>query len=94
LKLQRREKKVPRDIGNFPKRISVCDLHTAFIFPYVCDYITKLYSKKQKLYIIIRMNMCCIGQGETRHRKYNRLKLDGGQANDFSSDEAVELKAE
>jgi hypothetical protein len=28
----------------------------------------------------------CIGKGETRHRKYERLKLGGGQAYDPSSD--------
>jgi hypothetical protein len=27
-----------------------------------------------------------IGQGEGRHKKYKRLKLDGGQAYDRSSD--------
>jgi hypothetical protein len=27
-----------------------------------------------------------IGQGEARHRKYKRLKLDGGQAYDRLSD--------
>jgi hypothetical protein len=27
-----------------------------------------------------------IGQGEARHRKYKRLKLNGGQAYDRSSD--------
>jgi hypothetical protein len=28
----------------------------------------------------------CIGQGEARHRKYNRLKLSGSEAYDQSSD--------
>jgi hypothetical protein len=29
-------------------------------------------------------NVCAIGQGEARHRKYKRLKLSGGQAYDHS----------
>jgi hypothetical protein len=31
-------------------------------------------------------HVCGIGQGEARHRKYKRLKLDGGQAYNRSSD--------
>jgi hypothetical protein len=31
-------------------------------------------------------NVCNIGQGEARHRKFKRLKLGGGQAYDRSSD--------
>jgi hypothetical protein len=31
-------------------------------------------------------NVCNIGQGEARHRKYKRLKLGGGQAYNRSSD--------
>jgi hypothetical protein len=31
-------------------------------------------------------NVCIIGQGEARHRKYKRLKLGSGQAYDRSSD--------
>jgi hypothetical protein len=46
-------------------------MHTAFKFPYVYDYITKL---------------CSIGEGEARYRKSMRLKLGGGQAYDRSSD--------
>jgi hypothetical protein len=30
-------------------------------------------------------NVCNIGQGEAKHRKYKRLKVDGGQAHDRSS---------
>jgi hypothetical protein len=31
-------------------------------------------------------NVCYIGQGEARHRKYKRLKLGGGHVYDCSSD--------
>jgi hypothetical protein len=31
-------------------------------------------------------NVRYIGQGETRHKNYKRLKLGGGQAHDRSSD--------
>jgi hypothetical protein len=41
LKLQRLQNKVLRTIGNFPKRISVRDMHKAFHIPYVYDHITK-----------------------------------------------------
>jgi hypothetical protein len=41
LKLQGLQNKVLRTTGNFPKRTSVRDMHTAFHIPYVYDYITK-----------------------------------------------------
>jgi hypothetical protein len=31
-------------------------------------------------------HFCSIGQGEARHRKYERLKVGGGEAYDHSSD--------
>jgi hypothetical protein len=44
LKLQRLKNKVLRITGNFPRRIPVRDLNTAFNLPYVLvhDYLTKL----------------------------------------------------
>jgi hypothetical protein len=42
LKLQRLQNKVLRTIINFPRCISVLDLHMAFNLPYVYDHITKL----------------------------------------------------
>jgi hypothetical protein len=39
-KLQRLQNKVLRTIGNFPRRTTVRDLHTAFSLPYVYDYVT------------------------------------------------------
>jgi hypothetical protein len=46
LKLQRLQNKVLHTIGNFPRCISVRNLHTTFNPPYVYDYITKLCSKQ------------------------------------------------
>jgi hypothetical protein len=59
----------------------------AFKIPYVCGYITKL--RRQQAEVIENPdneNVRNIGQGEARHRKYNRLKLGGGQIYDRSSD--------
>jgi hypothetical protein len=50
LKLQRLQNKVLRTTGNFLKRTSVRDMHTAFHMPYVYDYITK--SSKQQAELI------------------------------------------
>jgi hypothetical protein len=43
LKLQRLQNRVLCAIGNLDRRISVCELHVAFKFPYVYDYVTKLF---------------------------------------------------
>jgi hypothetical protein len=70
-----------RTIGNFPWRTPVRELHKAFSIPYVYDYMTKL--SRQQADVIQNhenANVCNIGQGEARHRKYKRLKLGGGQA--------------
>jgi hypothetical protein len=47
----------------------------------VYDYITKLCTQQEKV-IQNHKNIQVpnIEQGETRHRKYKRLKLGGGQA--------------
>jgi hypothetical protein len=89
LKLQHLQNKVLRTIENFPRCTSVRDLHMAFKLPYAYDYtrITKLC--KQQAEVIQNHeneNLRNIGQGEPRHRKYKKLKLDGGQAYDRSSD--------
>jgi hypothetical protein len=83
LKLQCLKNKVLRAIGNFPRRTSVRDLHTAFNLSYVYDYITKL-CRQQAEVIENHENehVCGIGQGEARHRKYKRLKFGCGQAYD------------
>jgi hypothetical protein len=51
------------------------------------DYVTKFC--RQHTEVIQNYeneHVCGIGQGEVRHRKYERLKLGGGQAYDRSSD--------
>jgi hypothetical protein len=54
LKLQRLQNKVLRTIGSFSRCTPVHYLNTAFNRPCVHDCITKLCSKKQKSYKIIR----------------------------------------
>jgi hypothetical protein len=86
IKLQRLQNKVLRTTGNFPRRTSVRDLHTAFNFPYVYDYITDLC--KQQAEVIQNLeneHVRGIGQGEAGRRKYKRFKLGGNQAYDRSS---------
>jgi hypothetical protein len=58
---------------------SVRYMHEAFQIPYAYDYIRK--SCKQQAEVIQNHeneNVRYIGQGETRHRKYKRFKLGGG----------------
>jgi hypothetical protein len=62
-------------------------MHKALKIPHIYDYITKLC--RQQAEVIQNpenANVCNIGQGETRHRKYRRFKFGGGQAYDRSSD--------
>jgi hypothetical protein len=73
-------------VGNFPGHTPVHELHKTFNIPYTYDYITKL--RRQQAEIIRNngnANVCNIGQGEPRHRKFKRLKLGGGQAYHRSS---------
>jgi hypothetical protein len=66
---------------------TVREFHKAFSIPYIYDYIAKL--SRQEAEVIQNhenANVRNIGQGEARHRKYKRLKLDGGQAYDRSDD--------
>jgi hypothetical protein len=68
---------------NFPRRTSVRDLHTAFNLPYVsklCRQQAEVIQNHENEHVR------GIGQGEARHRKYERLKVGGGQAYDRSSD--------
>jgi hypothetical protein len=60
-------------------------MHTASNLPCVYDYVTKLRRKQaEALRNHENERVRGIGQGEARHRKYNRLKLGGGQAYDRS----------
>jgi hypothetical protein len=90
LKLQCLQNKVICTIGHFPRCTPVRDFHTALNLPYVYDYVTKL-CRQQAEVIQNHENdyVPSIGQGETIHRKYTRLKLGGGQAYDCSSDKAA-----
>jgi hypothetical protein len=68
------ENKVLRTIGSFPRYTSVRDMHVAFQIPYVYDYITTSFRQQAEvLQNHENENVPNIGQGEARHRKYNRL---------------------
>jgi hypothetical protein len=82
LKLQRVHNNVLRITGNFPMRTPVREWN----IPHIYDYVTKLC--RQQAEVIQNHengNVRNKGQRETRHRKYKRLKLGGGQAYDRSS---------
>jgi hypothetical protein len=80
MKLQPLQKKVLRKIGHFPRHTPIRDLHTAFKIPYLYDYIRKLCRQQAEVTQNHHNdNVRNIGQDEARHRKYKRLKLDGGQ---------------
>jgi hypothetical protein len=69
LKLQRMQNKVLRTTGNFPRRTSVCDLHTAFNLPHVYCYMRKLC--RQQAEVIqnhVNEHVRGIGQGEARQK--------------------------
>jgi hypothetical protein len=87
LKLQRLQNKVLRAIWNIFRCTPVGELHVAFKIPYGYDYITNLYRAQAEVILNhVNPNVYGTGQGEARHRKYKRLKLDGGQAYDRSAD--------
>jgi hypothetical protein len=57
----------------------------AFRIPYTYDFVTELC--RQQATVILNhenVNIPNTGQGEAQHRKYERLKLVGGQADDRS----------
>jgi hypothetical protein len=61
-------------------------MHVAFQVPYVYDYITKLYRRQAEIiHNHVNENIRNIGQGETPHKTYKRLKLGGGHLDDRSS---------
>jgi hypothetical protein len=84
IKLQRLKNQVVHTIGNYRRRTPV---HLAFQILFIYEHITKLC--RQQAEVIQNhdnVNVCTIGQIESRHRKYKRLKLFGGQAHNRSSD--------
>jgi hypothetical protein len=87
LKLQRLQNKVLSTIGNFPRRTPIRNSDMAFKLLCLYDYITKLC--RQQTEVIQNnenANVRNIGQGEARHKKYQRLELGEGKAYDRSSD--------
>jgi hypothetical protein len=59
----------------------------AFKIPYVYGYITKLCRQQAEIIQTYdNENFRNIGQGDARHRKYNRRILGGGQTYERSSD--------
>jgi hypothetical protein len=85
-KLQRLQNGVLRTISNVTKRTPTPALHLAFQIPQGYLYVTKICKKQTK---VIQnhdsMNVRNTGRNETRHRKFKRLKLGGGQAYDRSN---------
>jgi hypothetical protein len=87
LKLHRLQNRVLRAIGNLDRCTPVRELYVALKIPDVYDYITKLCRTQTEVILNhVNPNVHGIGQGETVHRKYDRLKLGGGQAYDLSAD--------
>jgi hypothetical protein len=86
-KLQRLQNKVLLTIGKFPRPTPVRELHMAFQVPCIYDHITKLCRQQAEvLQNHDNANVRDIRTGESRHRKYKRLKLGGGQAYGCSSE--------
>jgi hypothetical protein len=84
LKLQSLQNRVLRATGNIDRGTPVSELHVAFKFPYMYDYMTKLCRTQAEVILnYVHQNVGGTGQGEARHRKYERLKLGGGQAHDI-----------
>jgi hypothetical protein len=53
-------------------------MHVAFHVPYIYNYITKCRRQAEIIHNHENENVHNIGQNETPHRKYKRLKLDSG----------------
>jgi hypothetical protein len=66
MKLQGLQNKVPRTIGNIPRRTPVRELYMAFEIPSVYDYITTSKNHKNP----DNENVRNIGQGEASHSEY------------------------
>jgi hypothetical protein len=82
-KLQRIQNKALR---NLPRYTLVRDMHVAFQFLYVYDYITKLRRRQAEIiHNHENEHVRNIGQDETSHRKHKGLKLCGGHLYDRSS---------
>jgi hypothetical protein len=81
LKLQRLQNREIRAIGILDKYKPLRELHVRFKVPYVNDYITESFRTQAEVILNhVNSDIRGIGQGAAMHRKYKRLKLDGGQA--------------
>jgi hypothetical protein len=70
IKLQHLENKVHRSTGNFPRHTPVCEMQMGSHFPYVHDYMTKLWMQEAEVILNHdNENVRYIGQGKTRHKK-------------------------
>jgi hypothetical protein len=79
LKLQRLQNKVLLTTGNLPRRTPTRDLHMTFKTPYLNDFVTKLCRQQTARE---NANVCNISHCEAQQRKYERVKIGGGQAYD------------
>jgi hypothetical protein len=78
LKLQR--------LQNIDRCRAVSELHVDFKIPYMYAYVTKSCSIQAEVILNhVKPIVRGTGKGETRHRKYKRFKLGGGQACDRSA---------
>jgi hypothetical protein len=85
--LQRLQNKVPR--SKVPHRSSFCKRLSIFRVR-IYDHITKLCRQQAEVVQNLENEDIRIsGQGEARHRKYKRLKFEGGQAYGRSSDQVA-----
>jgi hypothetical protein len=71
--LQRLQNGILHTIGNFPRNTSVRGMSVALQVPYVYDYITQA----ELIHNHENENVRYIGQGDSPHRKYKKLKLGG-----------------
>jgi hypothetical protein len=86
LKLQRLQNEVIHTIGNFPRCTPFRDVHMASNLPYTIRLYKKIVqatSKSQQNHE--NEHVRNIGKKEARRRKYKRLKLGRGQADEHSS---------
>jgi hypothetical protein len=58
------------------------DMHKVFHMPYNYGYIKSCRQQAEVIQNHENENVCYIGQGEARHRKFKMLKLGGGHVYD------------
>jgi hypothetical protein len=76
LQLKQAQNKVHLTTGKFLRHTSVCDLHVAFVVPYVYDYVKNDAGNKQKSLKIMKMKMFAIlGKARTDMKNIGGLNL-------------------